>query len=529
MSVVTPARRKIAIGTLIAAVVVGASSIALQRADAATWSTVQPGAFTGPAFDACTAPTSAAMKAWRADSEYRAIGIYIGGVNRGCAQPQLTPDWVKQQVQAGWKLLPLYVGPQATCTTIGGGRKLIDNAHAETQGRLTASDAVAQATRLGLARESVLIYDMEAYRTDDDACRKGVLAFMNGWTARLHDNGYFSGFYSSVSSGITHQVANYATPGYTRPDYIDFARWDLNPVTTDKAIPATAWPGKRRMKQWRGGHKETHGGVTINIDSDYVDFAPLPKTKTADISGNGWSDVLGRSPSGALTAFMGNGSLVDNNQRRTLAPNFRAMNAIIRIGDLNRDGREDVVTRQTNGDLWFYPGTSTGLGARKRLTRGWQKMRELTPIGDLTGDGLPDLLALSPGNNLFLYAGQSGTKLSGQKLVGTGWTGRTELANAGDFNRDGFPDLAARLTTDGRLYLWPGRKGGFTGARVPLNTAATDLRDLTGVGDFNRDGYPDLTAVQKSTGNLVFLAGAGTTLRPPFRLATGYATITPLA
>nr|WP_221383379.1 glycoside hydrolase domain-containing protein [Actinoplanes polyasparticus] len=527
MSVVTPARRRIAVGALIAAVVVAASSFALKRADAAAWTTVQPGAFTGEAFDACTAPTSAAMTAWRAKSPYRAIGIYIGGVNRGCAQPQLSAAWVKQQVQAGWKLLPLYVGPQATCTTIGGGRRLIDNAHAETQGRITASDAVAQATRLGLARESVLIYDMESYRTNDPACRRGVLAFMNGWTARLHDNGYFSGFYSSVSSGVADQVANYSTPGYTRPDYLDFARWDLVSTVTDRAIPATAWPGKRRMKQWRGGHKETYGGVTINIDNDYVDFAPLPKTRAADFSGNGWSDVLGRSPTGVLSAFHGNGSLIDNNQRRTLA-DIRATNAVVRIGDLNRDGREDVITRQTNGDLWFHPGTGTTLGAGKRLTRGWQTMREITGIGDLTGDGRPDLLAVSRGHNLYLYAGQPGPKLSGAKLVGSGWSGRTDLAAAGDFNRDGFPDLAAR-DTDGRLHLWPGRKGGFTGARLPLNAPATDLRDLIGVGDFDRDGFPDLAAVQKSTGDLVLLAGMGSAVRPPFRLAAGYGGIAPLA
>ena len=49
--------------------------------------------FTGPAFDTCTAPTLAQMTAWRA-SPYKAVGIYIGGVNRSCAQPRLTPTWV---------------------------------------------------------------------------------------------------------------------------------------------------------------------------------------------------------------------------------------------------------------------------------------------------------------------------------------------------------------------------------------------------------------------------------------------------
>ena len=48
-----------------------------------------PDAFTGLGFDACAAPSSRTMTAWAA-SPYRAIGVYIGGSNRGCSQPNLT-------------------------------------------------------------------------------------------------------------------------------------------------------------------------------------------------------------------------------------------------------------------------------------------------------------------------------------------------------------------------------------------------------------------------------------------------------
>ena len=48
-----------------------------------------PGTFRGEAFDACAAPTTAQMKAWRG-SPYRAMVIYFGGVSRGCKQPNLT-------------------------------------------------------------------------------------------------------------------------------------------------------------------------------------------------------------------------------------------------------------------------------------------------------------------------------------------------------------------------------------------------------------------------------------------------------
>ena len=56
--------------------------------------------------------------------------------------------------------------------------------------------------------------------------RQAVLSFMNTWTARPHDLRCLSGFYSSMNSGVADQVATYTAPGYVRPDYLDFARWD---------------------------------------------------------------------------------------------------------------------------------------------------------------------------------------------------------------------------------------------------------------------------------------------------------------
>ena len=322
MGVFAPAHRRRTVRALFCVVIVLLSSFTLTRADAivtTAFTTVQPGTFTGYAFDACTAPSSAAMTAWKESSPYRAVGVYFGGINRGCTQANLTPAWVREQVTAGWRLLPLYVGPQATCTKATKKKHLIDNAKADAQGRDIASDAVAQAVSLGLAKQSVLIYDMEAYSTDDPVCRAGVLAFMSGWTARLHDLGYFSGFYSSVSSGVADQVANYATPRYVRPDYLDFARWDKVVTLSDPEIPDTAWAPHRRMKQYQGGHKETYGGVTINIDNNYVDFAILPPARMADFTGNGWSDVLARTAStGNLVIYPGNGTYADNATQRKI-------------------------------------------------------------------------------------------------------------------------------------------------------------------------------------------------------------------
>jgi hypothetical protein len=71
-----------------------------------------PGTFSGKGFDACTAPAQDVMDSWLGSSAYQAVGIYMGGVNRGCAQPLLTAQWVGAQQAAGWHLIPIYMGLQ---------------------------------------------------------------------------------------------------------------------------------------------------------------------------------------------------------------------------------------------------------------------------------------------------------------------------------------------------------------------------------------------------------------------------------
>ena len=69
----------------------------------------------GRFFDTCTAPSLAALAAWRGTSPYTGVNIYFGGRNRGCTQPNLTAAWVRSASTAGWSLIPTYFGDQPFC------------------------------------------------------------------------------------------------------------------------------------------------------------------------------------------------------------------------------------------------------------------------------------------------------------------------------------------------------------------------------------------------------------------------------
>ena len=225
--------------------------------------------YTGLGFDACTAPSKRSMAAW-ATSPYRAIGVYIGGLNRGCSQPNLTASWVAEQTAAGWSLIPTYVGLQAPTSSCSSCAKLsTSTSTATTQGTEAATDAVNQARIAGIGEGSPIYFDMESYSRTSSATN-ATLAFLSAWTARLHALGYVSGVYSSGASGIADLAAQYGGT-YLEPDELWFANWNGRAsAASDPYVPAGAWAG-HRIHQYNGGHDESYGGVTINIDNNYVE------------------------------------------------------------------------------------------------------------------------------------------------------------------------------------------------------------------------------------------------------------------
>jgi hypothetical protein len=241
----------------------------------------------GLGFDTCSAPSSGAMQAWLADSPYRAVGIYIGGADRACFQPNLTPDWVQQQAAAGWHFIPLYAGPQSAFGQI---TVPVQQATAD------ANDAVAQAQQLGFGPGTPLYYDMESYFSGESAA---TLQFLSAWTTRLHQLGYDSGVYSSSNSGIADLAAQYGTGQYAMPDVIYDALWNGAADTSDSHYQPGEWSGGQRIHQFSGNVQQGYGGVSMLIDQDYLDVmvAPAPPAPSPSPSAPSPTATPSASPS----------------------------------------------------------------------------------------------------------------------------------------------------------------------------------------------------------------------------------------
>ncbi len=252
----------------------GTSLSALAMSDADTK------AYVGQGFDKCEIPTATQMQKWWTSSPYNAVNLYIGGSARACYNGALSSSFVSQLNTQGWRFIPTWVGPQASCTGYAS-RMSSDPIVAYDQGVAEADLAVTTAINLGLAEAdgsgTVIYYDLEAYDTSNANCRSAANAFISGWVAQMHAYNNLGGVYGASCASAVSDWANIANV----PDALWIANWYGNAGSVSYRQSASVWgayclsdslwPNHQRLRQYAGGHNETWGGITLGIDSNVID------------------------------------------------------------------------------------------------------------------------------------------------------------------------------------------------------------------------------------------------------------------
>jgi hypothetical protein len=416
-------------------------------APAAAAATLPAGAtsYTGEGFDACAAPSSAFMSAWKKSSPYGAVGIYIGGAERACAQPNLTAGWVSQQAAAGWRFIPVYVGPQAEFNQITA---------PASQAVAAAEDAVTQAAALGFGPGSPIYYDMEAYPS---AQKASALAFLSAWTTQLHAQGYRSAVYSSSSSGVTDLVGNFTRDAM--PDVIWDALWNGQANTTDPVIPAADWPTGRRAHQFSGGANETYGGDTIDVDQDYLNVSLTPPPPA-----NPGQPALAAS-SGTVADYVIRGRNLYTYYQTSPGGAFAGPKKLTTTGNLTGT---PVAVQAANGLIWVYAETTRGaVEAFRQSAPGAAAGKPANLAGRI--EGSPAAIATQRGTVAVYAVGANGDLYTYyQTSAGGGFAGPKRLTTTGNLTgspavvqvANGILSVYARTTGGAVKAVWQNSAGG---------------------------------------------------------------------
>jgi FG-GAP repeat protein/flagellar hook capping protein FlgD/VCBS repeat protein len=249
-----------------------------------------------------------------------------------------------------------------------------------------------------------------------------------------------------------------------------------------------------------------------------------------DVNGDGFADVIigantndaGGVNAGRAYVYYG-GTVPDTTPDLILtgaAGDDRFGSSVACVGDVNGDRFQDVVVGAYQNDAggsnagraYVYYGGRTPDAVADLVWTGQTSGEffgaSVSGAGDVDGDGYDDVIvgASLYGGNLtgraYLFRGGPGAATEPDLIISAPQTGAifgVSVSSAGDVNADGYDDILVGAyywnSQTGQAYLFYGGPGMDAVPDMTFSGSAANDRfgeSVSGAGDFNGDGYPDI-------------------------------------
>ncbi|MFD8422406.1 FG-GAP-like repeat-containing protein [Streptomyces sp. NPDC059466] len=146
-------------------------------------------------------------------------------------------------------------------------------------------------------------------------------------------------------------------------------------------------------------------------------------TSPGDITGDGHPDLIARKAStGELFLYKG-ASAGKLSARVRIAADWSGYKKIIGVGDFNGDGRGDLLAQDRSNTLWRYDGNgSGGFRSRVKIATDWgSSYNVVIGVGDITRDGKADLVSRDTSGNLWRNTGNGKGSFGARTRIATRW------------------------------------------------------------------------------------------------------------
>ncbi|WP_223279747.1 FG-GAP repeat domain-containing protein [Streptomyces sp. SDr-06] len=256
------------------------------------------------------------------------------------------------------------------------------------------------------------------------------------------------------------------------------------------------------------------------VPNSYGTFKDL--IEPGDLDGDGNPELLVLSPTGTLSLFTGLSAthFTDSAGKDQLSVNsgslswssngWNAYNKLFSPGDVTGDGKTDLMARTPSGDLYLYPGTGSVSGSpygdRIKIGTGWGIYDQVVGASDMDGDGIADVVARTPGGDLYFYpgSGNAAAPLKDRVKIGTGWGIYNQILSQDDTT--GYADIIARDAAGTFWFYAPTGKGGLSDrSQMGTGWSAVTLANTGGNPAF---GKADLMALD-TQGSLYYYWAKG--------------------
>jgi hypothetical protein len=188
---------------------------------------------------------------------------------------------------------------------------------------------------------------------------------------------------------------------------------------------------------------------------------------------------------------------------------FRSATASRTVGDMNGDGKSDVLWRHaTLGEVWLWPMDGAARTSETYVRTVADTNWEIRGVADQDGDGYADILWRNKTTGaIYAWRMQGSTRLAETYVATVDLA--YDVVGTGDFNGDRKSDILWRNLTNGEVWIW------LMDGATPLSRVYVGTVDpayvIEGVGDLDGDSKADIVWHHATLGEVWVWLMNGTT------------------
>jgi hypothetical protein len=254
----------------------------------------------------------------------------------------------------------------------------------------------------------------------------------------------------------------------------------------------------------------SHRGPSLASPRNYTTGKGPFSVATGDLNGDGSLDLATANYSGTVSVLLNQG---DGSFRPKLDLRITTTTAVDRgvtIGDVNGDGKPDLVTANYSSPYTVSVFVNRGDGSfQDKVDYETGRFPSSVAIGDLNGDSKPDLITANQyGNSASVLLNKGDGSFQARRTYRTGF-GAAQVAIA-DLNGDDKPDFATANRLGGTVSVLLNRGDGSFQARIDYRTASINSGpESVAIGDLDGDGDPDLATANGGTNTVSVFINRG--------------------